>query len=119
MSRDDLAVIAMLWLALCNLGYDIQDLDLNEPSYIKRDGPHTIYSFSILIRDDENFKKEEFCRLLSAYSEHSRIKVNLYSLEEYPGHATCVCYDDEMDAIAANALKIMRNFTTIYVRVYV
>lgn len=118
MTREDMAVIAMLWLVLCNMGYDIQDTDLNNPGYIKRAGPHTIYTFSILLRDDEVFQKDKFCELLDAYSSISRFKVHYYDIEEYPGHSTCVSCSDEMDALAGGALSLLRNFTTIYISVY-
>lgn len=118
LTKDDIAIIATMWLVLCNMGYDVQDLDLNSPGYIRREGPQTIYTFAILLRDDEVFQKDKFCELIDAYSSIGRFKVHYYDIEEYEGHSACVCCSDEMDAFAANALTILRNFTTIYVSIY-
>ena len=118
LTKDDIAIIAMMWLVLCNMGYDVQDLDLNSPGYIRREGPHTVYTFAVLLRDDEVFQKERFSELLDSYSKISSVKAHYYEIEEYEGHSACICCSDEMDAFAANALDILRNFTTIYVSIY-
>ena len=85
LTAEDLSVIAMLWLTLSNLGYVIQDLDLSEPGYIKRVGPHTVYTFSICLRDDEVFPETEFCRLLDQYSAIGTTKVHSYEMEFVKG----------------------------------
>ena len=53
---------------LLSLGFEIQDQDLSEPGYMRYDGAHTIYTFSVLLCDDEDFPVEQFRDMLEAIS---------------------------------------------------
>lgn len=88
----------MLWLVLSNLGFEVTDLDLTVPGYIRRSGPHTIYSFAVLLRDDQKFPENEFSRLLDEHGKLGKIKPHFYGVKEYPAS--------------------MRNFSRVYVSVY-
>lgn len=115
MTTTDLSVIAMLWLTLADLGYMVADLDLSEPGFIKRVGPHTIYSFAILLRDDEVFPEEDFARILDSYSAISTVKPHCYGIETYAAHC-CTCYDP---ALGTYATEPMKRFHQVYVSVYI
>ena len=108
LTSTDLAVIAMVWLTLSDLGYMVADRDLTEPGFIERTGPHIIYTFSVLMRDDDVFQREEFCRRLDAYSAISAVKPHCYSIEDYAAHR-CTCYDP---ALATYATEPLKNFHT-------
>ena len=85
---------------LLSLGFEIQDQDLTEPGYMRHAGVHTIYTFSILLCDDEDFPVEQFRDMLAQYAAISpEIKPQFWGIEEYPAQ--------------------MRNFTLTYVSVYV
>lgn len=96
---EDLSVIALLWLTLSNLGFEVTDIDLTAPGYIRRIEPHTIYSFAVQLRDDEVFPEAAFCRLLDEYSKISPVvKPHFYGVKSYPAS--------------------IRNFSRVYVSVY-
>ena len=100
LSYEDQIAIFIFWLTLLSLGFEIQDQDLSEPGYMRYDGAHTIYTFSVLLRDDETFPEDQFQELLAQYAAISpEIKPQFWGIEEY--HAQ------------------MRNFTLTYVSVYV
>ena len=99
-AREDQVAILIFWLALMNLGFEIQDQDLSEPGYMRYDGAHTIYTFAVLLCDDEDFPVEQFRDMLTQYAAISpEIKPQFWGIEEYPAQ--------------------MRNFTLTYVSVYV
>ena len=99
-AREDQIAIFIFWLTLLGLGCDIQDQDLSEPGYLRYDGEHTLYTFSVLLRDDETFPEDQFQELLAQYAAISpEIKPQFWGIEEYPAQ--------------------MRNFTLTYVSVYV
>ena len=98
--REDQVAILIFWLALMNLGFEIQDQDLSEPGYLRYDGEHTLYTFSVLLRDDEDFPVEQFRDILAQYAAISpQIKPQFWGIEEYPAQ--------------------MRNFSLVYVSIYV
>ena len=100
LSYEDQIAIFIFWLTLLSLGFEIQDQDLSEPGYMRYDGAHTIYTFSVLLRDDETFPEDQFQELLAQYAAISpEIKPQFWGIEEYPAQ--------------------MRNFTLTYVSVYV
>ena len=99
-AREDQIAIFIFWLTLLGLGFDIQDQDLSEPGYLRYDGEHTLYTFSVLLHDDETFPEDQFQELLAQYAAISpEIKPQFWGIEEYPAQ--------------------MRNFTLTYVSVYV
>ena len=99
-AREDQVAILIFWLALMNLGFEIQDQDLSEPGYMRYDGAHTIYTFSVLLCDDEDFPVEQFRDMLAQYAAISpEIKPQFWGIEEYPAQ--------------------MRNFSLVYVSVFV
>ena len=99
-AREDQVAILIFWLALMNLGFEIQDQDLSEPGYMRYDGAHTIYTFAVLLCDDEDFPVEQFRDMLTQYAAISpEIKPQFWGIEEYPAQ--------------------MRNFSLVYVSVYV
>ena len=67
-AREDQVAILIFWLALMNLGFEIQDQDLSEPGYMRYDGAHTIYTFAVLLCDDEDFPVEQFRDMLTQYA---------------------------------------------------
>ena len=114
LSTEDITVVAMIWLALSNLGFQVQDLDLSEPGYIQHHGPHTVYSFAIRVRDDEVFPEDDFCRLMNRYSEISNsVKPHCYGIEEFP---TQVLRFDPEDGTAR--CTPLTNFHDVYVSVF-
>ena len=114
LSTEDITVIAMTWLAISNLGFRVQDLDLSEPGYIQRCGPHTIYSFAIRLRDDEAFPKDDFCRLMNHYSEISNpVKPHCYGIEEFPSQ---VFRFDPADGTGKSTP--LENYHDVYVSVF-
>lgn len=115
LTTTDLSVIAMLWLTLADLGYMVADLDLTEPGFVKRVGPHTIYSFAILLRDDDIFPEDEFSRTLDKYSAISTVKPHCYSIEKYDAHC-CTAYDPTLGTYETERLK---NFHSVYISVFV
>ena len=99
-AREDQIAIFIFWLTLLGLGFDIQDQDLSEPGYLRYDGEHTLYTFSVLLRDDEDFPVEQFRDILAQYAAISpQIKPQFWGIEEYPAQ--------------------MRNFSLTYVSVFV
>ena len=97
LSYEDQIAIFIFWLTLLSLGFEIQDQDLSEPGYLRYDGEHTLYTFSVLLRDDETFPEDQFQELLAQYAAISpEIKPQFWGIEEYPAQ--------------------MRNFTLTYVR---
>ena len=100
LTNEDQIAIFIFWLTLLSLGFEIQDQDLSEPGYLRYDGEHTLYTFSVLLRDDEDFPVEQFRDILAQYAAISpQIKPQFWGIEEYPAQ--------------------MRNFTLTYVSVYV
>lgn len=100
LSYEDQIAIFIFWLTLLSLGFEIQDQDLSEPGYLRYDGEHTLYTFSVLLRDDEDFPVEQFRDILAQYAAISpKIKPQFLGIEEYPAQ--------------------MRNFSLVYVSVYV
>ena len=100
LSYEDQIAIFIFWLTLLSLGFEIQDQDLSEPGYLRYDGEHTLYTFSVLLRDDETYPEDQFQELLAQYAAISpEIKPQFWGIEEYPAQ--------------------MRNFTLTYVSVYV
>ena len=100
LSYEDQIAIFIFWLTLLSLGFEIQDQDLSEPGYMRYDGAHTIYTFAVLLCDDEDFPGEQFRDMLAQYAAISpEIKPQFWGIEEYPAQ--------------------MRNFTLTYVSVYV
>ena len=98
--REDQVAILIFWLALMNLGFEIQDQDLSEPGYIRSAGEHTIYTFAVLLCDDEDFPVEQFRDMLAQYAAISpEIKPQFWGIEDYPAQ--------------------MRNFSLVYVSIYV
>lgn len=80
----DQSAIALLWLTLSNLGLVVVNYDLHEPGYLQRMGPHTVYTFAVMLANEAAFPEEEFCRLLHAYCKISPVKPQLYSVEKFP-----------------------------------
>lgn len=114
LSTEEITVIAMTWLALSNLGFRIQDLDLSEPGYIKHYGPHTVYTFSVRLRDDEVFPEDDFCNLMNHYSQISNsVKPHCYGIEEYPAQAFHFNPED-----GTGKSTPLTNFHDVYVSVY-
>lgn len=113
LTAEDLSVIAMMWLTLSNLGYVVEDLDLSEPGYIQRTGPHIIYSFSIRLQDDEIFPDKEFCRLLDEYSAISKVKPHCYSIEYYPVQDS-FCFETS----TGTAKSVPKNNHTVYISLF-
>ena len=100
LSYEDQIAIFIFWLTLLSLGFEIQDQDLSEPGYLRYDGEHTLHTFSVLLRDDEDFPVEQFRDILAQYAAISpKIKPQFLGIEEYPAQ--------------------MRNFSLVYVSVYV
>lgn len=100
LSYEDQIAIFIFWLTILSLGFEIQDQDLSEPGYLRYDGEHTLYTFSVLLRDDEDFPVEQFRDILAQYAAISpQIKPQFWGIEEYPAQ--------------------MRNFSLVYVIVYV
>lgn len=100
LSYEDQIAIFIFWLTLLSLGFEIQDQDLTEPGYMRYSGVHTIYSFAVLLSDDEDFPVEQFRDMLAQYAAISpEIKPQFWGIEEYPAQ--------------------MRNFTLTYISVYV
>ena len=100
LSYEDQIAIFIFWLTLLSLGFEIQDQDLSEPGYLRYDGEHTLYTFSVLLRDDEDFPVEQFRDILAQNAAISpQIKPQFWGIEEYPAQ--------------------MRNFSLVYVSVYV
>lgn len=115
LSPEDLSVIALLWLVLSNLGFEISDFDLTEPGYIKRTGAHTIYSFAILLREDQEFPKEEFGRLLDEHSKLGNVKPHFYGVDVYPARGYFI-----YNATGESSSQIpLKNFTTVYISLYI
>lgn len=114
LSAADLSVIAMFWLTVSDMGFVVSDLDLTEPGYIKHVGPHSVYTFAILLRDDVEFPWDEFCRRLDAYSALSNVKPHGYGIEDYAARA-CTAYDPALGTYATEPLK---NFHTVYISVF-
>lgn len=113
MTPSDLSVIALLWLTLSNLGFTIVDLDLAEPGFIRHCGPHTVYTFAVLLRDDMEFPESEFCRLLDEYCKISPVKPHCYSVEQYPAHQ-CFYFN-----ASENKSVPIKNFSSVYVSVFI
>lgn len=113
LTSEDLSVIAVFWLVLSNLGFIVQDLDLSQPGYIQHQGPHTIYTFMVLLRDDMEFPESEFCRLLDEYCKISPVKPHCYSVEQYPAHQ-CLY----MNAAGTKTVPL-KNFSSVYVSVFI
>ena len=100
LTNEDQIAIFIFWLTLLSLGFEIQDQDLSEPGYMRYDGAHTIYTFSVLLCDDEDFPVEQFRDMLAQYAAISpEIKPQFWGIEEYPAQ--------------------MRNFSLVYVSVFV
>ena len=94
LTNEDQIAIFIFWLTLLSLGFEIQDQDLSEPGYMRYDGAHTIYTFSVLLCD------EQFRDMLAQYAAISpEIKPQFWGIEEYPAQ--------------------MRNFSLVYVSVFV
>lgn len=114
LSSVDLSVIAMVWLALSNLGFVVTDLDLTEPGFKQQHGPHIVYTFSILLRDETEFPENAFSDLLDQYSRISPVKPHCYSIQHYP--ASQCFYMDASET--KRKTGILKNYSRIYVSVF-
>jgi len=110
----DLAVILIMYLSLCDLGYMPGELDLSDPSLISKCGPHRLYTIPLLIRDDVVFPEDEFSRIFDAYSNLSTVKPLVHAFEYYPA---CVPDTDASPEPETGMLctKALRNFSTLYI----
>ncbi len=115
LTAQDIAAISTLWLALLNLGYYIQNLDLTDPSFIEQSGPHTIYHFSVLVSPDQDFPQEEFANLFNAYTSISPVfKPACFNFEEHNFSAN-FCFNN----IEGRGNNVPRGaFKVIFISIY-
>lgn len=81
MTGEDVAVCGKVLAALGELGIALL---IQEPVPIMWDyGPHRLYQFQVLVRDDEPFDTDYFKKLMTAFNVVGRVKPLIYSVEEY------------------------------------
>lgn len=83
MTREDIAVTGAVLAALASTGIP---MNIDEPLPLTEDrGPHRLYQWEVITRDDEPFNDTVFRKKLAAINRMMKYyKPQLYSVEEYP-----------------------------------
>ena len=81
-NNEDLAVCGKVLTALGELG---ATLLLRDPVPVMwNGGPHRLYQWEVVTRDDGPFDSAKFEALLTALNSVGKFKPQIYSVEEYP-----------------------------------